>query len=93
MKQIGRQYSTLGPLLLCDDMGAVTSAIVSQCQRDADEINREILTRWLQGRGKLPVTWSTLIDVLRDMELSELAQVIQEALTSSEQPFGETVTC
>ena len=83
VEQIGTHYSKLGPLLLTDNTGAVTSAIVSQYQRDADAINQEILTRWLQGQGKKPVSWSTLIDVLRDVGLSELSQMIQESLTSS----------
>ena len=93
LKQIGTHYTTLGPLLLNDDNGAITYAIVRQQHHNADEINRDILTRWLMGRGKWPVTWSTLISVLKDVGLTELAQVIQEALTSSTQSFGETVTC
>ena len=82
VQQIGTHYHVLGPLLLRDDTGAVTSAIVSQHQRDAALINQEILTRWLQGQGKLPVSWVTLIDVLKGVELTELSQMIQEMLTT-----------
>ena len=85
-EQIGTLYSTLGPLLLDDDTGAVTSAIVSQYQLDADAINQEILTRWLQGQGKKPVSWSTLTDVLKEVGLSELSQMIQDSLTRSITP-------
>ena len=50
--------------------------------------------RWLQGQGKGPVTWSTLIGVLRDIGLTELAQMIQESPKSSgissEHNFGES---
>ena len=91
-QQIGTHYSKLGPLLLNDDTGAVTDVIVSQHQCNAETINQEILTRWLMGQGKLPVTWSTLLDVFRVVGLLKLAKVIQEDLTSSVQPFGETVT-
>ena len=56
VQQIGTHYPILGPLLLNDDTGAVTSAIVSQYQRDAEAINQEILTRWLQGQGKESLT-------------------------------------
>ena len=93
VEQIGTRYSRLGPLLLNDHTGAVTSAIVAEYQQNAYAINQEILTRWLQGRGKWPVTWSTLIDVLRDVGLSQLAHIIHLGLTSSAHPFGETVTC
>ena len=86
VQQIGTHYPTLGPLLLNDDTGAVTSAIVSQYQRDAEAINQEILTRWLQGQGKKPVCWSTLTDVLKEVGLSELSQMIQDSLTRSTTP-------
>ena len=90
VKQIGTHFSTLGPQLLNDANGAVTSAITSLHMRNADAINQDILTRWLQGQGQRPVTWSTLIGVLRNEGLS-LADDIQVALTGSAQPFGETV--
>ena len=90
VQQIGMHHSTLGPLLLNDDKGAVTAAIVSQHHQNADAINQEILTRWLQGQGKQPVTWSTVIDVLRNAGLPELTKIIQEGLSSSSiQSSGE----
>ena len=92
VQEIGTHYSTLGLLLLNDDTGAVTSSIIDKHHHESTQINQEILTRWLQGQGKKPVAWSTLIDVLRAIDLSELAQAIQEALTSSAQSFGETIT-
>ena len=93
VKQIGSDYFTLGILLLNDDNGAVTSAITNQHHHNAVAINQEILMRWVRGQGKQPVTWSTLIGVLRDVGLSQLAQAIQESLRSSAHPFGKTVTC
>ena len=44
---------------------------------DAERINKEILERWLVGTGKKPVTWTTLVEVLRDIELSILADDIE----------------
>lgn len=91
MQQIGTHYSIFGPLLLDDCTGAATSAIVAQHQQNAVLINQEILTQWLQGQGKLPVSWSTLTDVLKDVGLTELSQMIQETLTScTTQISGET---
>ena len=40
---------------------------------NAEQINIEILQEWLTGRGKQPVTWATLVEVLRDIELYTLA--------------------
>ena len=44
---------------------------------DAVEINMEIIQEWLTGRGKQPVTWATLVEVLHDIELSTLADEIE----------------
>lgn len=82
-EEIGKHYSTLGPLLLNDDSGAITSAIVSQHQRDAASINYEILTQWVQGKGKHPVSWSTLIAVLKEVHLA-LAEQIEEDIIKAQ---------
>ena len=44
---------------------------------NAEQINTEILQEWLTGRGKQPVTWVTLVEALRDIELSSLAGDIE----------------
>ena len=44
---------------------------------DAEQINTEILQEWLTGKGKQPVTWATLVEVLRDIELTALAREIE----------------
>ena len=79
-ERIGTSYGKLGPLLLRDDDGAVTQAIRDQYQRDAAKINYEILQRWIQGKGRQSVQWSTLIDVLKKIQLSELAKEIADNL-------------
>ena len=44
--------------------------------KNSEEINVEILQEWVEGRGKQPVTWDTLVDVLCDTQLTELATEI-----------------
>ena len=80
IKYIGTHYDVLGTLLLQDNDGAVTQAIRDQYQRDADKINYEIMRQWIQGKGRQPVQWSTLIDVLKKIELSVLAKKIEDVL-------------
>ena len=80
LEQIGADYRNLGVLLLDDDTGAVTQAIVKQYHYDATDINMEILQRWIQGKGKLPVDWATLIRALKDIRLSELAHKMEQTL-------------
>ena len=79
-ERIGTSYGKLGPLLLRDDDGAVTQSIRDQYHHDAAKITQEILQRWIQGKGRQPVQWSTLIDVLKKIELSPLAKNIEDNL-------------
>ena len=44
---------------------------------DAEQINMEIIQEWLAGRGKQSVTWATLVEILRDIELTTLASEIE----------------
>ena len=78
--QIGTTYRMLGTMLLNDDTGAITEAIKQQCNQKASDINYEILRHWLQGGGKSPVTWMTLIEVLKQVQLKELAGRIENSL-------------
>ena len=70
----------LGPLLLNDTSGAITTAITQQFLNNAFDINFEILTRWIQGAGRAPVTWNTLVEVLKSIALAELAREINDSL-------------
>ena len=79
-ERIGISYGKLGPLLLRDNDGSVTQSIRDQYHHDAAKINQEILQRWIQGKGRQPVQWSTLIDVLKKIELSPLAKEIEGSL-------------
>ena len=48
------------------------------CLGIPENITHKILQEWLEGKG-LPVTWQSLIQTLRDSELSALADQIQKA--------------
>ena len=78
-QQIGSKYSFFGVLLLNDETGAEVSAIVTKYRDDAEQINLEVLRQWIGGKGK-PLSWDTLIDVLKRVELNTLADDIQDSL-------------
>ena len=78
-EQIGTNYSRFGILLLNDKSGAEVKAIVMQSREDAEQINLEILRQWIGGKGK-PLSWDTLIDVLKKIGLNTLARDIQDSL-------------
>ena len=44
---------------------------------DTEQINTAVLQQWITGRGKHPITWKTLTEVLDDIELSTLARDIE----------------
>ena len=50
-----------------------------QSREDAEQINLEILRQWIGGKGK-PLSWDTLIDVLKKIGLNTLARDIQDSL-------------
>ena len=79
VKEIGGEYFTFGILLLEDVDGSKVSSIEKELLKNAEDINRRIFTLWLSGKGKQPVTWPTLVGVLRDIELNKLAKTIEDS--------------
>ena len=67
--EVGVRYSSFGIFLLNDTNGAIVQALEMEHHWNAERINMAILQRWLQGMGVKPVTWSTLLDVLRIIEI------------------------
>ena len=47
------------------------------------QINTEILREWATGRGKKPVSWKTLTEVLRNIGFGALASEIEAMITMS----------
>ena len=76
-QEISVKYNDFGLFLLEDENRQRVKAIVHKHINDAEEINKEILEQWITGRGMHPVTWKTLTEVLRDIELITLAQEIE----------------
>ena len=77
IEEIGMKYYDFGINLLQDDTGAKMDAVEDECQRNADRINRKVLSRWLRGEGKQPVSWATLATELHECGLTELAKGIR----------------
>lgn len=78
--QIGVKYRVLGIQLLEDATGAITNAIENEYLRNAADINIKIFQRWFEGQGRKPISWPTLINVLKEIELFELACEIERNL-------------
>ena len=76
-RRIGTKYHEFGILLLDDTTGDKVHNLEHKYREDAERINTEILQEWVAGRGKQPVTWETLTEVLCDVELCTLASDIE----------------
>ena len=83
IQRMASEYRYLIINLLSDDDGAITKSIVAENHFQADKITLAVLSRWLQGEGRKPKTWATLITVLHEIELSELAGDIEKNLLNS----------
>ena len=80
IESIGRKYHNFGIILLNDDNGSIIDSIEMKFRDDPYRITQEILKRWLQGRGREPVTYATLVKVLKMIGLKVLAQTIESSL-------------
>ena len=76
-QEISTKYSQFGILLLEDTNRARVRNMEHKYRGDAEQINMEILEEWVNGRGRQPVSWEILTEVLRDVELSQLASDIE----------------
>ncbi|CAI8025304.1 hypothetical protein GBAR_LOCUS14629 [Geodia barretti] len=74
IERMGVKNHDLGICLLNDDTGAITSNIEAQYAPDQNRITKAILQRWLEGTGRTPQSWVTLLTVLREIELKSLAE-------------------
>ena len=72
-QRIGNNYDQFGILLLDDADGAIVGSIV-------DKSSLAIFKKWLREGGRLPITWRTLINCLRDANLLPLADEIEANL-------------
>ena len=76
-REIGTHYYPFGILLLNDTNGTRVRYLENKHKRDPEEVNIEILSEWIDKKGKLPVSWETLVEVLYDMKLDALASEIE----------------
>ena len=78
--KIGTNYELFGTFLLQDKDGNKVKTIEMSEGRDPIRITVEILRQWLQGKGKLPVNWQTLIQCLQHSNLNVISESIKVSL-------------
>ena len=92
VSKIGREYWKFGLFLLEDNNGHIVDSIIYNYHHDGIEMmTLKIVQKWIDGVGQKPVSWNTLVQVLYDVQLNQLASEIQKytALnTVSREPLG-----
>lgn len=79
---IGVDYHTVGTNLLNDDDGAIMPTIKEDERGKTEAIITEVFRRWLAGKGRKPVSWGTLVHVLRN--IAQLTSLADEIITTLE---------
>ncbi|CAI8015955.1 hypothetical protein GBAR_LOCUS9852 [Geodia barretti] len=86
IQEIEGKKHDLGILILNDESGQITATIETQYRPDQTRITKAILQRWLEGTGRTPQSWATLITVLREVDLNVLAKQIKDNLVQEQDP-------
>ena len=81
-ERINTKYKQFGVVLLEDGEGTIVDGIAHKNFNNPEEINIDILTQWLRGKGRKPVTWRTMINTLEEIGLKTMAEDIGLALAS-----------
>ena len=94
LQRTSARYTNLAKFLLNDDNCDIVDSLEIQYHHDPEEIVRAVYMRWISGTGRKPVTWQTLVDVLRlrEMDLNILADEIETALNRYEAPGSTYIT-
>ena len=66
--------------LLNDDNCDIVAILKEKYHDDPEEIVKAVYKKWIDGTGRTPVSWQTLVGVMRDIELNSLAEEIETAL-------------
>ena len=82
IEEVTEKYHDLSIRLLNDGNGTITRNIESQYSPNQTRITKAIFQKWLQGTGRTPQSWATLITVLKEIKLTALAEEIDDSITS-----------
>ena len=85
VSEMQNDYGALGGCLLIDDNGNKVKGIETAKHGDQVFITEEILRQWLNGKGRYPIEWGTLVKCLRVAGLNIVADYIDDKLTQRQQ--------
>ena len=80
IQRTGTSFEKLGMFLLEDDNGDIIDSLKEACHHDPIQITTAVYKKWISGTGRKPVTWQTLVDVLREIDLNRVADDIDSTV-------------
>ena len=80
IESVAPKWKNLGDLLDFDPEGRTLELIEAKQQKDPVACCREMFVYWLKGKGR-EATWGVLIELLDDIDQSELAKKVKTALS------------
>ena len=82
VQQCSSKYYNIGVFLLSDFNAHIVQSLVMEHKNVNEDIMKAVFKKWIDGTGKTPISWNTLIKVLRQVELGTLADELQNAMSS-----------
>ena len=89
IKTIAKDWKDFGYLLNFDETGRTIDCIAKENQLRPIDCCTHMMREWLEGRGRQPATWATLIDLLKDAEINDLAQQLERMVLGRDTTAGE----
>ena len=86
---IAAKWEKFGILLDFDETGRILDRIAKDHPSDAERCCTQMMKEWLEGRGRQPATWATLIDLLKDADINDLTQQL-EMMVEGDTTAGES---
>ena len=80
IKTIASKWKKFGIHFDFDEQGHILDTIAEKYPRDPIGCCTEMMKTWLEGRGRQPVTWATLTELLKDNEYNDLAQQLEDVV-------------
>ena len=79
ISKISCKYHKLGLWLLGEENVEKIESLEIQHHYNVERITTEIFKMWIRGTGRKPISWDTLIQVLQDADLHNLADELLDA--------------
>ena len=85
---VAAHWQDFGYLLDFDGTGRTIDRIAREHQLRPIDCCAAMLREWLEGRGRQPATWATLIDLLKDADINDLAQQLERMVLGGDTTAG-----